>query len=140
MISVQISLINFLKSQQNASFAWGLNDCFLFASSCVEIMTGHDPMANWRGKYKTEQGALRLLKKHGGGSVLTAFSEFFGPIKPRLNAVNGDLILIETETGPAVGVMYACQVWAMSPTGLVNLPIRSAVGCWPLQNLKRETQ
>jgi hypothetical protein len=129
-------LINFLVSQQNAHFIWGQNDCCLFACACVLAITGTDPMAQWRGKYTTELGAKRYLKKYGGGTILNAFNAVFGPIKPRLNANNGDLILIDTDQGDAVGIMQGCQVWAVGPAGLITLPISKAIGCWPIEGLK----
>lgn len=133
-------LIPYLKAQRNAKFEWGVNDCCLFASSCVHVVTGFDPMASWRGKYQTEQGAMRLLKKHGGGSIKTAFTRVFGEFKPRLNANSGDLVLIDTELGDALGVLQACRVWVMSPTGLISVPISKAKGCWLLKNMNKEAQ
>ena len=123
-------LVDYLKAQQNVTFQWGVNDCCLFASAGVLATTGFDPMQQWRGKYTTETGAMRLLKKHGGGSVKAAFTHVFGELKPRLNARCGDLALVDTELGDAVGIVHACRVWVMSPTGLTNLPISQAKGIW----------
>jgi hypothetical protein len=132
------ALIDFLHAWQGLPFVWGKNDCCLFACNSVLAVTGIDPGWKYRDLYTTELGALKALKKHGGGDIKTAFTQVFGPIKPRLNAENGDLVLIDTELGDAVGVVQSCKVWAVSPAGLVSLPISQAKGCWKLTNMRED--
>jgi hypothetical protein len=129
-------LAAYLNTHRTSPFVWGINDCCLFACNCVITMTGTDPGKKYRGRYTTQLGATRALKRYGGGSIKTAFSAVFGPIKPRLNAGRGDLVLIDTEYGHAVGVLLGGAVWAVSTTGLVSLPLNRVLGCWQVNNMQ----
>ena len=53
-------------------FAWGENDCCLWAADAVLIQTGQDPAATWRGTYATEAEAVALLASLGGVRALAA--------------------------------------------------------------------
>ncbi len=51
-------------------FAWGSNDCFLFAADVLHAITGHDAAADLRGRYASEREARRLLRELGGMRAL----------------------------------------------------------------------
>lgn len=61
----QVYLDALVCARQHAPFAWGSNDCALFASDAVLATTGVDPAARLRG-YRTARQALRLIGKFGG--------------------------------------------------------------------------
>jgi hypothetical protein len=132
----QSLLADHLFAQMAKPFEWGINDCCLFACDCVHVMTGQDPGTAYRNKYTTELGARRTLKRVGGGSIETAFNQVFGPLKPRLNAGRGDLALINTDLGPAVGIVCGGSVWAVGLDGLVPLPLKDIIGCWHVDNMQ----
>lgn len=132
----QSLLVKYLLVQMSEPFEWGVNDCCLFACNCVQVMTGQDPGTAYRNKYTSELGARRALKRIGGGSIETAFNHVFGPLKPRLNAGRGDLALINTDLGPAVGVVCGGSVWAVGLDGLVSLPLKNIIGCWYVDNMQ----
>lgn len=46
-------------------FEWGKRDCALWCADWVWKATGRDLGAEWRGKYKTENGAAKLMRKKG---------------------------------------------------------------------------
>lgn len=48
-------------------FDWGTFDCCTFAFDWVQLITGVDPMQQFRGKYSTALTASRALKKIGAG-------------------------------------------------------------------------
>lgn len=125
-----IALYNYIKTVEETPFKWGVNDCCLFACNCVEVMTGSDPGAEYRGKYKTAKGSVRALKKYGGGSIENAFTRVFGQIHPPLLAHRGDLALVDTPLGLAVGVVLGSQVKCVGETGLVTVPLNSVKGVW----------
>lgn len=99
----------FLASRRLAPFAWGDNDCVLFAADAVLALTGVDPCAKIRGKYKTARGAASALRKHGGmiaavekaTAGLGAFA-----IAPAF-AQRGDIALVQTDLGLTVLVRVA---------------------------------
>lgn len=102
-------------------FAWGGRDCCTFAAGAVEAMTGADPAAALRGRYRTEQGAARLLKRHGGLEALAARLAREHGLRdvPHAFAGRGDVVLIETGQGPALGVIdLAGRIAAQGPDGI----------------------
>lgn len=58
-------MTEFLWAKGRAPFAWGENDCMLFAAQAMRILTGIDVAGLFEGKYKTVRGALRLIKRAG---------------------------------------------------------------------------
>ena len=52
-----------IKAALGRPFLWGEFDCCLFAADCTASVCGVDPAENYRGKYTTETGAKRQLKK-----------------------------------------------------------------------------
>lgn len=123
-------LVAFLAKHQNTSFEWGAFDCCLFVADAIVEMTDIDIATPFRGKYKTEKGAIRALMKYGDGDVKSTFTQLLGPFKPRLNAGRGDVALVSTSTGNAVGIVFNNVVWVASPDGLITIPLRAALGCW----------
>ncbi|RVD13791.1 MAG: hypothetical protein EOS73_15980 [Mesorhizobium sp.] len=73
---------------------WGVSDCLLTVADAVEAITGTDPAADIRGKYKTEAGAARILRKRGFGDVEMALASLFRPVG-RLMAQRGDIGVVE---------------------------------------------
>lgn len=83
-------------------FAWGSNDCLLFAADAVEACTGLDLAAKWRGQYADAVGAARML--HAGGGVAGFCSEHLGQeIRPAL-AQPGDIGIVLSGGRECAGV------------------------------------
>lgn len=83
---------------------WGKADCLLTCADIVEAITGVDPAADIRGKYKTEAGAARLLRRRGCSDVGEALAALF-PTEAVLMAQRGDLGVVERD-----GRLTACFV------------------------------
>ena len=118
------------KSLDNQSpFVWGQSDCCLFAADAVKAMTGTDPAKEFRGRYKSEKGAARILARLGGlrkaiGSVM---SEEINP----LLAQRGDIVLLNNSGREIAGVIKSRgQISAKGVSGVIELPIRDAVCAW----------
>ena len=56
-------LMALIAERRSRPFAWGEQDCALFACDAVAAMTGADPAAWFRGRYRTRRGAYALLKR-----------------------------------------------------------------------------
>ena len=59
-------LAAYIERKRHEAFAWGSNDCCLFAADWVQIATGRDIAAQWRGQYATALSAHRALNRGGG--------------------------------------------------------------------------
>ena len=81
----------FMLAGRERAFAWGEWDCILFATAAAAEMTGVDKAAAYRGRYSTRQGAARILRRLGQGTLLATVDHEFVP-KPVGRAVRGDLI------------------------------------------------
>ena len=114
-------------------FDWGEHDCALFAADCVAAVTGHDPGAWFRGRYSTEVGARRAIRRFcGERGVTAAFGDVL--LGPRLASINlaqrGDLVLAPTPTGPAFGVVMPRGAMVAGERGLVVYPLSASLVGW----------
>lgn len=75
-------------------YRYGSHDCLLHVANAALAMTGVDPGAGHRGKYRTEAGAARHLRRHGADSPAAMMDQRFERIPPafaqRGDAVAGD--------------------------------------------------
>lgn len=126
------ALDTFIAAHAETPFAWGTNDCIMFASEAIAAITGHDPAAEWRGRYRSALGAARIFRPWGGfGEMVAAIAEASGYHGQNvLMAQRGDLMLLPTTaTGllwPAAGVCLGKVSAFAGPTGLT---LRRTVDC-----------
>lgn len=119
----QSRLGEYLSETSQTPFAYGVSDCALFSAGAVLAMTGVDLAAEWRGRYKTMRGGLRVLRASGHANhVALAAATFPATDLP----TGGDLAVIETEHGPALGVLQGALIYALRETGIGLLPISAA--------------
>lgn len=117
-------------------FAFGAHDCCLFAADVVQAMTGLDPAARFRDRYRTAHGAARVLKRAGGlEPLMEQIAAAHGmPEVPPLTAQRGDVVLLDAEpdtVNPALGVVAPDgRIAAAGPDWLAFLPLRAARRAW----------
>jgi hypothetical protein len=122
-------LSDFIGAASGRPFSWGSSDCCLFAADWVQEATGIDPAAEYRGRYRTEAGAARLLNRLGG-SVEAAVDKALGmPLTSPLLAQRGDIALVDG----ALGIVIGGEVALMSEAGLVLHPLAMAARAWRIE-------
>jgi hypothetical protein len=94
-------LHDFLLARAKELFAWGKNDCSLFAADAIQSFTGVDLASDFRGKYTDEASAMALVQKVTGTATIEAAAlwcaqkhalvEYQHP----LMAKRGDLVLVQ---------------------------------------------
>lgn len=110
----QSRLAAWLSSISRTPFEPGRHDCALFAAGAVEALTGVDLAADWRGHYRTLRGGIRVLRRAGyADHIALARAHFPVTARPR----PGDLAVIATSTGPALGVMQGLHIYAPAEIG-----------------------
>lgn len=139
-------LAAFLDARRRTPFAWGHNDCGLFACDARERITGHDAGAFFRGRYRTAGGAERrlraFLKDQGRAlqdrptieQVVEAVADAHGLAEiPPLRAQRGDWVLVAMETTEGLRDVVlmvvddtGMQAMAPAPEGLATAPM----GAW----------
>lgn len=121
-----LRLSTYLRQRKATPFAWGENDCVLFAADAVLAMTGVDVCAEYRG-YASEAEAEALM---GGKSLKDLVSEKLGmPFGNYLSARRGDVVLTEFN---ALGVVddSGQKVAVVTPEGLRRAPLTCALYVW----------
>lgn len=123
-------LIATVDAADRAPFVWGKHDCALFAADCVQAMTGEDFAAPFRGRYDNALGSVRALKMMGVASLEEYVVNVLGePITPTL-AMRGDVVMVDTPTGMALGVVVGIEAAVVGISGLVYLPRNTWLSAW----------
>lgn len=131
----EADLSAYIASVRGDRFEWGRLDCGLFFAGAVMAMTGEDPGAPFRGKYSTDLGAAKVLKRFGAGDLKSTLDRLF-PACPVGRLQRGDGVW----NGEAVGVCmgdYALFVGRAETIdgdeiseGLIRIPRAEWVGGW----------
>jgi hypothetical protein len=112
-------LASSIQERRRKPFEWGVNDCGLFAADCVLAMTGVDLAEKLRGKYRTEEGAAKALRRIGLGSHVQLAEENFREIPP-MEATLGDIAIIEKDS---LGIVNGETVAVYSKKGIGFVPM-----------------
>lgn len=120
-------LMAFLSETSHSHFEPGQHDCVLLAASARLALTGHDPMADWRGKYSSVAEGLALAQQHGCDDPIAWIVTGLEEIAPSMAQV-GDIALLDGDNGtPALGVFQGEFVYALSPRRGYRLALLSDV-------------
>jgi hypothetical protein len=101
-------------------FGFGTHDCALFAAGAVAAMTGDDFAADYRGRYSTLKGGLRLLQKAGFADHITLAAYHFAKVHSAFVAP-GDLAVIDTDDSAALGVVQGEGVYVLHVSGRIGV-------------------
>lgn len=124
-------LAGFFAAQAGGTFAYGVKDCCLFVADGVQAMTGADLMADYRGRYNSEEEIKQIVAEENA-SCLTAL------IRRRLKdaglrvkeagfAMRGDIALLDEG---AMGLV------SMDGRHVVVLHLEQATHHVPLSRIK----
>src|SRR4051812_38936672 len=112
----QLRLEAFARERAGAPFAWGSNDCALFAADAVQAITGERVCEELRG-HETAREAIRMLRALGG--VRSVAAAALGEPIPVLMAAIGDVVVIEAGKREALAVCNGGTAIAPGPCGMV---------------------
>jgi hypothetical protein len=99
---IAAELARFIEERRNQPFAWGSNDCCLFAADWVARATGRDPAAHYRGTYSSGIGAQRIIDKAGG---ILELARELGLNSTQIGlARRGDVIARDVGNGIGLGI------------------------------------
>lgn len=126
----RVYLDGLINERLRRPFAWGSNDCALFAADAVEAVTGVDPAAGLRGM--SVRQALRYVESAGGIFRLVPDAL---PLLPNASlAIDGDIAMIEQQARGtrrlALGVVHDGRILGPSRLGLAGVPMHRAIQCW----------
>lgn len=117
-----MTLADYITDHLGKPFAWGENDCVLFAIGWLEIATGRDYLTQYK-PWSSAKEAIRKVDEAGGLEGL--FDAELERINPHL-AVDGDIALIDRTaflfSGP--------HIVSVGESGLVFLNRMDAKAAW----------
>lgn len=114
----QPRLIAYLAAASRKPFTAGAHDCALFTAGAVEAMTGLDPAAKWRGKYKTIKAGVAALRRKGHADHVGYVASMFEEVTPAFAHV-GDIGVVEGAFGfGALGIVQGEGVYVLTEQGM----------------------
>jgi NAD(P)H-hydrate repair Nnr-like enzyme with NAD(P)H-hydrate epimerase domain len=116
-----------IDAHQDSEFAWGVNDCCLFAARVVDAMCGTAHEKTLSEKYNDEASALAYIKESGG--IAAAVDTFIGPHKTQGRPARGDVVLFNGANGETLGICVGEYIAAIAENGIV-LSNRLLVICY----------
>lgn len=104
------------------SFKAGV-DCALFVADCINAMTGEDPAAEFRGRYSSDIGAMRVIRNAGFADLADLVSSRLDEISP-VRAQVGDVAFIPDDSpfGGALGIVIGEQIACLHVDGIGSVP------------------
>lgn len=104
-----------IDSLQHAPFTRGVNDCALFACTCLMAMTDTDIASDFRGQYSTADEAYAMVKDKGHDSLVSLARERVGneystPVK----AKRGDMVAVPCPEGEALAIVDLSGEYAVT--------------------------
>ncbi|WP_182520000.1 DUF6950 family protein [Ochrobactrum sp. RH2CCR150] len=103
---------------------WGVSDCLMTAADAIEAVIGENPLAEFRGKYKTEVGAARKMRANGCENVKDVFENYL-QLEPvnRLFARRGDVGVMVINDEYVAGFICGSGFAVKQPHGLSFFPV-----------------
>lgn len=121
-------LSTYMKIATQREFAWGSFDCALNAADAVNVLTGVDLAADFRGTYSDEAGAYAALKERGYSDTVDLASQILPKADSIYHGFNGDLAGFKYGDHHIVGLIYQGRIFSPSPgkRGMGNVSISKA--------------
>ncbi len=126
------ALADLIAAAENKPFVWGEHDCSTFAASVEAALTGANEASgygNAPGNYRTALGAARKLRRLGFKSIEELVAARLEEIPTRF-AQRGDVVALDTDHGPALGVVLGEVAVSPGEHGLTRYAITEAHRAW----------
>lgn len=122
----------FAAGRRSVPFAWGSNDCVMFAADAVQALIGVDFIADWRGRYASEAEAEALLAALGTEREALDFVMAAAglPECPAAFLRRGDVALAQIGNKLTMTVIFGARLMGPGPDGTILRPARDAIVGW----------
>jgi hypothetical protein len=115
----------YIDTVRDTPFAWGLHDCSTFAAGAVRAMT--DRVVEMPSVPSARAYADLL---HERGSLLGLTRGVLGEDKPVSFANRGDVVLLDLEDRPFLGICIGIEAVCPGPDGVIAVPMSCAIAAW----------
>lgn len=128
---LDVKLQRLLQAQANRRFAWGRFDCCQFVLEAARALADRGLTVP---AYRTERGALRVLRQLGGYDGAVAALGGKALVSPAL-AQRGDIVLVSAPglLGSALAVCTGAAAHAPGDRGLEAVPMNQWIKAWRLE-------
>ena len=121
------ALSDYILSKRDEPFVYGQNDCCMFAAGAMIVITGIDPIPEFRGKYKSLTSSIKALKEFGAGDLEKTIDGKLPEIPVGL-ARRGDVAFYDG----SLGVVMDGYAWLVSDDGLERIPRSEWTKAWSI--------
>jgi len=134
----QSALDRFLREHRIDPFRYGSWDCCLFVCDAIQVMTGVDVAAEFRGTYNTRAEALEAIRQVTGRysvrSVVEHVTEAHSMAKiPVLQAQRGDIVLVRrSRRDCSLGIiaLNGTETLVVTTDGIKMIALDLAIAAW----------
>lgn len=124
----ELRLSETIADRLHQPFAWGSNDCVMFAAACIEAITGAALVDRLDRTWSSQSEAIRAIAKLGG---IGATVDRMGLIEvPPLCAQRGDLVLHRRSGNDALAICLGDKLAGPSDSGLLFFGLENGVRAW----------
>lgn len=124
----------FLAHYRDTQFETGKHDCALFVAHWIELRTGEDLAASFKGAYRSDRESHKLIRakgyQHLEDMVLTLGDKVGVRRETPLLAQRGDVAWITDGDTKLCGIVCAAGVAVLSDQGLIIKPLHSINVAW----------
>lgn len=128
----RVQLKAYIERVRHQRFCPGKLDCGLFVAGAVEAITGTDYGKDFRGRYTTLNGGTKAIRRAGYIDAIDYVQSLFSPIHIS-HAQVGDIAVIETESGPALGVVNGAHIFVMTSAGVGSIELLRGVRAFRIE-------
>lgn len=127
----EVILQQYIDTQRDMPFAWGVNDCVLFSANAANAILEEDlqPQIDSYGDYDEDMGKALILECNGIAGI---FDRHFKR-KPIKTANRGDIVLVKYEGNKVAGICNGRNVICKTHTGIKFIPIDLALAAWSVE-------
>jgi hypothetical protein len=115
-------LLAYIDQQERIPFAYGVNDCLLMTAGAVEVVTGVDHAASYRGRYSSLAQARKLI----GQSPIKFVASLCEAWEHPSQAGDGDVAAMRKGREWTFGILIGPHFYVQTETGLGILPRAAA--------------
>lgn len=129
-----MTLADYLKASVSQSWTPGAFDCCFFPGEWAVSWGRGDPMATWRGRYQTDRGGLRFIKRAGG--LVELWERGLSSIgvgrvdAPQVGDVGVVLAINDAMRPEPVGSIWTGDKWALANRRGLTFTPAHALAIW----------
>lgn len=124
------ALSEFLMIAANSPHRFGEWDCAMTVANWVLFLTGEDPAADLRGRYRTRLGWMRIVRRDGGLVALVGRLAERAGMQAVEGIVAGDVGVIEVPTLGEAGAIAVARGWSMKLNDGLTVVETEAIAVW----------